>query len=300
MAGWKRTFALSLSIGLPSSLSMAQVPGTDLWLIPLAGDGDKLELGTPERLTDRDGYDNQPSYSPEGESVFYTSIDPQGQADIWRYDLGNKSTIEVIQTAETSEYSPTPMNEGTALSTVRVEADGSQHLWGFPLDGGAPTSLLPTVAPVGYHAWIDERRVLLFVLGEPPTLQLAVVGEPQPVVVASNIGRSLARIPHSRGMSFIHKESEDRWWVTRYDTKTHEQTRLVATLPGREDVAWTPMGDLLSGDGSRLYRWRSGDDGWTEVADFADAGLGEISRIAVHPEGESLVVVSTREGSKSP
>ncbi|NIQ58624.1 MAG: hypothetical protein GWN71_36280, partial [Gammaproteobacteria bacterium] len=74
-----------------------------LYLLELAPDG---ASHTVRRLTDRDGYDNQPSFTPAGDAILYTSI-RNGQADTYRIGLAGGEPTRVTHTPE-SEYSPTP------------------------------------------------------------------------------------------------------------------------------------------------------------------------------------------------
>lgn len=267
-------------------------PATDIYLASLSREGDRLRLGTPVNLTHRAGYDNQPSFTPDGRGLLYTSIREDAQADIYRYDLESRSVARVTRTAE-SEYSPTVMPGGDAISVVRVEADSTQRLWRFGLDGSEPRLILEQVRPVGYHAWADASTLALFVLGEPPTLQLADTRIGRAQVVAENIGRSLHPVPGRGSVSFVHKATENEWWIRELDLATREITTLVRTLPGAEDYAWMPDGTLLMAQGSRLFLWRRGmEGGWQEVADLAGAGLQSITRLAVSAQGDRLALVA--------
>src|SRR4051812_38049645 len=67
-------------------------PGTDIFLAPLSVSGAKTTVGTPVNITARAGYDNQPSFTPDGRSILFTSIRAGGQSDIYRYDLASKRT----------------------------------------------------------------------------------------------------------------------------------------------------------------------------------------------------------------
>ena len=115
-------------------------------------------------------------------------------------------------------------------------------------------------------------------------------------------------------MSFVRKTDQDNWWIDVYDIDTGEFTRLLSTLPTREDYAWTPNGAILMGDGSKLFQVlsaRSRLDGvsigvdaslgprlqWTEIADLSDAGIGDITRLAVNNSGTLLAIVSKRENN---
>lgn len=267
---------------------------TDIHLAPLELAGPHPSVGTPVAVTDRAGYDNQPHFTPDGTALLYTSIGPDGQADTWRYTILDGRRSRLTRTPE-SEYSPTVMPGDTTFSVVRVEADSAQRLWMFDLrTGGEPRLLLPHIEPVGYHAWADGRTVAVFVLGDPPTLRLARLPTGASTVVARGIGRSLQRIPGGRTISFVHKVDEESWWVAELDPETGERTRLIRTPAGSEDHAWAPDGTLLMARGSRLLAWRRGDDGWTEIADFAPGGPTGITRLAVSPDGRHLALVAAR------
>ena len=114
----------------------------------------------------------------------------------------------LVTTTAESEYSPLVTPSGTSVSVVRVEADGTQRLWQFDLDGSNPRLVLETVKPVGYHVWIDRSQLALFVLGssgQPATLQLASTAPESSEVVASAIGRSLQLPPEVEALSEIQR-----------------------------------------------------------------------------------------------
>ena len=272
-------------------------PSTDVYLAELMAADGGVRLGTPVNLTDRPGYDNQPSFLDE-ESLLYTAI-VDGQADIWLYDLKSHERRRVTETSE-SEYSPTPIPGEEAISVVRVEEDGTQRLWRFPLGGGEPDLLLPNVEPVGYHVWSGDQNLLLFVLGEPNTLQHARRGDGQGKVLAENVGRALHRVPGTSKLSFVHKASETKWTIRSVELETGEMATLRDTRPGREDYVWSSSRDLWMGDGAKLYVSGSGGEGdWREVADFGELGLREITRVAIHPRGTWIAFVAEREAPPS-
>jgi len=283
-----RTLLVVALLGSASPL-VAQAPGTDIFLATLYREGRALLVDSAVNLTHRPGYDNQPSFSPDGRSIYYTSA-REGQTDIYRYDLGTGTALQVTATPE-SEYSPTVMPDGRHLSVIRVERDSTQRLWQFGRDGKPDQPILDTIKPVGYHAWLAKDTVLLFVLGTPATLRRADVARGTADVLARDIGRTILRIPGSHAVSYVQRDSAGGW-IRSIDPVTGAGENLVRLPEGTEFYAWTPPGELLSAAGNRLLLWRSGQRGWEEVARFTEPGLQKISRIAVSPSGDRIALVS--------
>ena len=271
----------------------AGAPSTDIWIgrIERAAGG-ALSLRDLVNATDRDGYDNQPAFDPSGAAVYYTSAVDSTQTETFRYSLDAGAPQQVTRTPGASEFSPTPIPAQDAFSAIREER-GRQFLWRYGADGTGLGPIFATVEPVGYHAWASETVTAMFVLGDPPTLQVGDALSGEVNVVAENPGRSIHRIPGSGDISFVRKVGEEEWWIERLNPVTGETTRLVETLPGREDYAWTPEGEILIGDGAKLLAW-SEDAGWREVAHLDEGPGGDISRIAVSPDGMRIALVRNR------
>lgn len=263
---------------------------TDVFLAELKQRDGRLAVGGAYNLTRRAGYDNQPFFTPDGESILFTAIHEDGQADIYRYDLGKKRVTRLTVTEIESEYSPTVIPGGDAFSVVRVEADSAQRLWRFDSDSSNPRLLLPDVRPVGYHAWVDEHTVALFVLGRPPTLQLGDLRTGKVETVVSNIGRSLHKVPGKNAVSFLHHLNGEAW-IKEIDVATRTIRPLIRRVEGNEFYAWAPDGVLLMGAGSKLYAWRRGGE-WEEIADLSAQHVTGISRLAVSPDGRWLAIVA--------
>ena len=273
----------------------AAPPDTEVFLAPL---GSGVSVGRPVNITNNPGYDNQPSFTPDGASLLFTSIRGAGtQTDIYRYDIASGATVQVTRTPE-SEYSPTVTPDGAHLSVIRVEADGTQRLWRFTLDGGAPELVLPGVKPVGYHAWAGDRTLVLFVLGSPATLRLADTSGGEAEILVTGINRSIQRIPGGT-ISFVARTNGEGGAIAtlsirELDPRTRRITPLVDAPPGaREaDCAWTPDGMLVMADKDVLYGWRRGQSGWNHLADLAALGLHGVTRLAISPRGDRIAFVT--------
>src|SRR5262249_8730777 len=235
---------------------------------------------------------NQPFFLPDGKSFLFTSIRTGDQADLYRHDLQSHHDTQITNTPE-SEFSPTLMPDGKSISTIRVEADQTQRLWMFPLNGGNPQLVLKDIKPVGYHVWIDSKTLGLFILGEPDTLQIADTETGTAKTVASKIGRCMKKIPGTGEMSFVSKESEKVWMIERYDPKTGQITPILETLEGSEDYAWTSAGILLMAQDAKFYfaNPKKGST-WTQFADVSSSGAKNITRIDITTKDDKIAFVA--------
>jgi hypothetical protein len=273
-------------------------PATDVYVADLVREGGKLTLARVRNATRRAGYDNQPTFLPDGRAFLYTCAWPDGQTEICRYDLATAKPARVTATPE-SEYSPTPI-AGGGFAVVRVERDSTQRLWTFDSAGSRAALLLERVKPVGYFALGDDHTAGLFVLGRPPTFQVADLLTGTVDTLAQDIGRTIRAIPGRRAISFVRHLSETEWWITAYDLDTRALTPLVRTLENVDFYTWTPDGALLAGGGSKLFRWTPGATEWEEIADLAPQGLTSISRLATSPRGDRLAIVAIPDAPDTP
>jgi dipeptidyl aminopeptidase/acylaminoacyl peptidase len=278
------------------SLSAGQTtppPKTDVFIVDMSERDGKLQFGKPMNITKRSGYDNQPSFLPDGKSLFYTSIKEGLQADIYKYDIEKAEITRMTDTPE-REYSPTVTPDGEYFSVIRVEADSTQRLWKFPLAGGKPVLILEKIKPVGYHVWVDQNTVVLYILGTPNLLKLVDVKTGKAETIAASVGRSLHMTPGKREVSFVYKSSADEWVIKSQHIKSHRLTSFIKTLPGSEDFVWLRDGALLMAKDSKLFKYNpASDKDWQEVADFSKEGINEITRLAVSPKGDRLAFVTS-------
>jgi len=304
-------FAASPAQVPPAQPPPAQAPpDTEIYLAPLKTANGGVDVGAPVNITNSPGYDNQPSFTPDGAAVLFTSVRGSAasgatggatQSDIYRYDIRGGEISRVTQTPE-SEYSPTVMPDG-GISVVRVEADGTQRLWSIRPSGPkiAAAVLLPDIKPVGYHAWADDHTLALFVLGQPATLQLADTRTGTARTIASDIGRSIQRIPGTgaiSAISFVQRERDGetvRLTIKRLNPASGDVAALVPAVEGsREaDTAWTPDGTLLMAKDGVLHSWRAGQAGWKEAARLERLSLSGVTRLAVSPAGDYLALVGS-------
>jgi dipeptidyl aminopeptidase/acylaminoacyl peptidase len=280
---------------LTAASAVAQAtPSTDIWVVALRDSAGRQVLGAARNVTARGGYDNQPAWSPKGDAIYFSSQRGDAQNDIWRVDVANGVQARITSTAPESEYSPTVMPGGAALSVVKVERDSAQRLWRIPLDGSAASVILTDIRPVGYHAWGNDNTLGLFVLGGggvPATFQVADARTGAAKVIARDIQRGIAKIPNASAISYVARVSNDESWLMRYDLASGDTTRIARMPPRVQDYAWTPSGVLLAGQGSQVFAW-SAAAGWAPLGDLSAAGVTGITRMAVSPRGDMLAIVA--------
>ncbi len=280
---------LSFGLMLFGGVVVGQEP-SDIYLLDVVQAGDRITISNSRNITQHPGYDNQPFFHPSEPVIYYSSFDDQGRSNIKSYDYRAKKTKLLTDTVE-REYSPTVTPDGKFVSCIIQRDDGAQDLGKYPIDGGKPITLIDNLI-VGYHAWINQDRLMLFVLGDKMTLRLYDIKQDSQRVIAENIGRSLHRIPGQTAMSFVHKKSDDRWTIKRLDHETQEISEITATLPGREDLTWTPDGRILMSDGARVFIYDPNKTaGWKPIV-MEGIGLTGITRLAISPDSQLLAVVA--------
>ncbi len=250
-------------------------------------------IGEPVNVTRKADYDNQPHFTPDGTGFWYTSVDPHtAQSDIYRYDIASRRVARVTQSNPESEYSATPLPDGGGISTIRVEADSTQRLWRFDHEGGSAAVILEGVAPVGYHAWVDENTVVMFVLGDPPTLQMGDLRTGRARVVTEDIGRSIQPIPGSFDVSYVQRHDDGTSTIMRLPGDGGAPQAIIEGVAGGDFHAWAPDGTLLMADGPVVYGAAPASErAWTPVADFSHLDI-VISRLAVSPDASQIALVA--------
>lgn len=291
---------LSIWLFVSAQGLMAQTapPVTDLYWVEMDQAGGQVQLGIPENLTKRHGYDNQPMFLPDGTSILYASMREDGQTDIRQMNLETRESYFWCETEE-SEYSPTLMPSGQRISVVRVEMDSTQRVWSFTLDGKEPQVEYPEVKGVGYHCWGEfDRMFATFIVGEPVKFHVFENDEPEPSFELEEIGRSIHPIPNRHAVSFVDKgidQAEDGWMIREVDLATKEVKDIITTLEGKEDYCWGPDGTIWMPSGKAIYKFHPDQDNyWVKIADFPElTDINGFYRIAVNQAGTGMILVST-------
>ncbi|PWS54280.1 hypothetical protein [Pseudoalteromonas sp. meg-B1] len=244
------------------------------------------DLNTPHGIrvsivSDKTSYNNQPHLTDTG--LYYTReviSNNQSQTDIALYDLSSKQTSMITNT-DVSEYSPTLTPSGDSLSAIVVEEDGKQKLWQYPLSTEqAPSRIFDWIEPVGYHAWGNNNDLVMFILGEPHTLQYTSVVAAKGEVVANNIGRTLIYDKSRSEFLFSHSKNGQHQ-LARFDPQT-KQVSNILRLPNQvQDFILKDENTVAYAIKNRIYQRQltAGSDisQWLDLSQYCDT---EISRLS--------------------
>jgi outer membrane protein assembly factor BamB len=280
---------------------LAQVPVTDLYLFQLTMDAEKIwHAHSPTYLSgfNDKGYTNQPEFITD--DVLYVSVRSPHMEQNDIFSLNTKSgKIEQVTSTDESEFSPLKMPDGRSFSCVRqVHGDDmDQQLFSYPIDRSLNGStLFSDIKNIGYHCWLNDNELALFLVNDPSRLATANVDAGTHKVLASKIGRSLHMTPDGK-LAYVHKYTDEFWYLKTMDPKSGDTEIVTQTLPECEDFVISSDGYYFMGQGSELFVLdpRSGEGkAWQKVADLGIFGVEKITRLAMNARGD-IAVVSVHE-----
>ncbi|MEO5782550.1 MAG: hypothetical protein ABIQ07_04720 [Ginsengibacter sp.] len=261
--------------------------GTEIILFDVTVNTKGITISNPVNITNHKGYDNQPFFYKT--NIYYSSED-SSQMDIKKYDYLHKTTSTITHTEE-NEFSPTVTPDQKFISCILQRRNGKQNLVKYPINGGEPSVLIDNLK-VGYHAWLDNNSLLLFVLEDTSTngLHYYNLVTKEDKKLATDIGRSVQRVPGKLAVSFV-KKTPGEWLIRECDAVTKKIITIMPALHNDEFIAWTKKGLALMSDGKDIYFAKQGNNNWQKVKMNASIPLKNISRIAINTKNTRLAVV---------
>lgn len=273
---------LLLGLFINANLLMAQtMPETDIWMTEsrFLPNG-SIFFGSPKNLTERPGYDNQPSFLKNGNLV-YSSIRENNQAEIYQFDMQKKFIMKFTLSKE-SEYSPQSTPDGLFISTVMVEKDSTQRIWKYDLETGLEKKLVaPNSDSVGYYKWINDSIIVFAKITTPMSLWKVNLKNGKEQKLAENVGRSI----HTsvEGLVYFVQAVDSVNKLCRIEPNG-SITPLIDFYKGTEDFVFGKDNFILCGNGAKLYYTdHNFTKGWRLLSDFERLGVKKITRIAFSP-----------------
>ena len=273
-----------------------QLPNTNIFIFDLKQeeDGFTLENGSFVSSFNPSGYNNQPHFIDAQTLLISSDWRSPGSTDIYRLELVSGKAIRLTATSQ-NEFSPSFDKVNGMIQVVQQETDTvdsapSQLYWAYPEDlddFGFP--ILESVENVGYYEAVDTNKIALFTVGPPNKLTIYDLSENEEQFVAYNIGRSF-RSDGAGGVYYIQEIGNTRV-VRNFSLASGTSRRVAQMLSDQVDFGLTARGDLLAGQGTKLFLFdMEKRRGWEEVADLGNLASGNITRIRVFEDKVGIVL----------
>jgi uncharacterized Ntn-hydrolase superfamily protein len=302
---WKRAGSNRTAPPGPTLYRPAQAPGpnpVNLWVVDLKWTRDSLSAGQPSKLTNDNGTNSQPSFSPDGSSVVFSATRDTGaeaRSDIYRIDLATRTETRVTSTPE-NENSPTvnAAGEYVAVRWVPATLFKEYGLWMYSGDGTPTRGVLRGPDTTGYYTPLGSGDYAL-TRPKSKTFTVAVFDDQSGTItdVDSGVPALPAQlIPGQRALSYVRIDSADgKHTLRRVDLATKRTSSLGATIVGRTAHTWVPRHNtILMAKGNVLYARGGSETNWRVVARFNEADLRNATAYVVSPNGDKLVLTSPK------
>lgn len=264
----------------------AQVPDTDLHLFKIEKTKGGLKLQKPVNITNRPGYDNQASLTPDSKKILYTSIREDGQADVYVYDLKKKKSLVLTKTP-ISEYSPVLSADGKFVTSVVVESDSSQYLHFInPVNGLHDNKM--NVDSVGYYTFLNQDTVIYYKLTDPHSLRYHSLKSGEDKWLAHSPTRAFKAISRNTLLYGIKDSSKVIFY--KYYFLLHKAEKFCEYPSLNEDFIWHPVLGLIKSEDLKLMYYDSTLKEWKLLFDLSGYGLKKITRFDIDPKTNFLVV----------
>lgn len=284
-----RTLGVFLLVLVLASPSAAQILETEVWVGSLDLRDGGFAVSELKNISNHRGYDNQPSFLPDGRSLLFTTeavnLDETGLGvHAVRYDLRTGKSTPLPQA---KGFSPTP----TADGQIMLLRQGG--VWLHDARGRLVRALTAT-KEAGYFNRFEDESWVLFMNDKDRRI---VLYDPRSHALETMIAGAITapyRVPGERTVTFVTQGEQTRT-LHRLDVDAKRVTTL-ATIPfptGGHHV-WTPRGTLFMASGSTIHEWdpRRPTE-WPVVHRFDSPDLQGITRIALNPAADRIAIVST-------
>lgn len=285
-----KIFLLTIGVVLSSSV----VAATDIYLFRLDNQNEFISLIS----SGQDGYNNQPSFSLDSKSLFFTSDRNAKQMDIFLYDLESNTTRNLTQSLNQNEFSARPIGSDS-YSFILQEGVPHMSLWQQNFDKTYVTRLLKNYLPAAYYA-IGQRGVLFWaryasaLYYEPDEVDVGY-GSGEQLFAVGNAGTSLHIIPGSDLFSFVHKQGDGTHVIKSYNPNDKSIASIASLLPNNDEYCWSPAGMIFRVNGTVLEQFGvATNHQWASLGELDAKGFKRGSRCSVSPDGTTIAVVNNR------
>lgn len=287
-----KVFLFSLFI---STYCFAQMPETDIWLVNLVKKEGKYSYEKPLNITNRKGYDNQPSFTEDNKGIYFVSNNDSIQTDVFIYNIKNKTINPIFQTRE-SEYSPSLTTDNKFITCVVVLKDSSQQLFNYDVENKiAPIAIaneIPNTDSVGYFTWLNKDTILYYKLTEPHSLRAWDITTNKDVWICDHPTRAFKKIGNTS--QFIYGIKKDSTSVEfRIYNPTLRESKVYASYPSvSEDFVWNNELGLIKSENADLLNYNPLTKNWDLLFSFSTIGVKKITRFVFDSKNKRLAIVN--------
>lgn len=287
-------------------VAAADLPDTDIFVGRIAAFASRPVVGQLENVTNRPGYDNQPSFAPFTSAFYYVAEGETGKTDIRRFDIDSGADEAVFISGDRSEYSPKAVRGGF-ISYIQEDPSGEvTRVYKRPADRSAEGAPVADFAPLGYYAWLQNGAALgVYYRSDPGSLYTVEVASGDAKLVRKKIGRTLAMDKtgdHLWFTTIVRGGKKPVHRLTRYAPATGEikeyfdlprEVQDFALTIGDDDEA---SGVIVANGASLLSRSLTNTEkDWVVIESLEPYGIRNATRIAISDTGWIAIV-----GEKAP
>lgn len=267
----------------------AQMPESDVWLFKIKSNNqNQLELVDSLNLSNRKGYDNQPTFSKDEKQIYYVSVRDDKQADIYTYNIKNKKILQLTKTIE-SEYSPQFSLNENKLSVVTVEKDSSQTI--HIMDGKNGLNITRfDFDSVGYYQFLNADTIVYYKLTEPHSLRMHVIKTGEDKWLCNHPIRGFKTINRSKLIYGIKDSVKVNYFI--YDFNLNKATAFATYPSTNEDAIWHPEFGLMKSEGAKILRYIITKKEWVVFFDLSNYKIKKITRFLFDSKNKYLIVVN--------
>ncbi|MFP5247389.1 MAG: DUF4440 domain-containing protein [Thermoanaerobaculia bacterium] len=280
-----------LVLALFATTASAQILDTEVWVGSLDMTQGKFVVGDLKNISNHPGYDNQPSFFPDGNALLFTteaeSLEDSGAGvHAVHYDL-RTGTATPIPSAR--GFSPTPFANGKQLTVLR---QGRVFL--HELDGREVGALTET-SEAGYYTRFDDRTWALFMNDKERRIVLYDARTKALETMDKLAITAPYRVPNARAVTYVIAMDDGKKELRRLDLAQKKVTVLAPIpFPTGGHHVWTSRGTLLMASGPTIHEWDPKQPGvWKPIYRAESPDLQGITRIAISPAGDRVALVST-------
>lgn len=276
-----------------SQVIFAQAPDSEIYLFSIQKEGGKYLFSNGKNITNRKGYDNQPFFSKDSKTIYFTTNRTGNNFDIYKYSLTDNKTSPVV-TSEANEYSAKDFDENT-LHFVREGKNQLMTVFEFDKKTKKEKKAFKVNEPIAYYAFNKNKDALVWVryaffmnfINTEKSINRFVANYAQPSVPHL--------IPNTNKFSFVQRHPDDSLWIKEFNPENQAIRPIITSKDGKRDYCWMQDGSLLMASGTELYRFdEKKDKTWVLIANLQSFGIKSITRMVVSPDGNYLAVVDNK------